>query len=62
MNTILVDEDWYIVHHPGRVQPWTVQHRLNYKSRVTDRMYLGYETRWFCRTLEQAKQKIEGQV
>ncbi len=46
--------DWYISHHPGRQQPWTLKRTLRFKSG----RYLGYETWRFCETLQQAQRHL----
>ena len=52
------DSDWYMTHHPGRIQPWTVQRRLHYRARPHDRRYQGYETLRFYRTEAEAQAYI----
>ena len=49
---------WYIRHHPGRVQSWTVQRRLHYRRGPHDPRYQGYETLHFYRTEAEAQADI----
>ncbi len=48
-------QGWFVVHHPGRPQPWTLCKRLHYAPRTNKSKKHGYETWLFCDTLAQAQ-------